>query len=244
MNTVIIVTAFIIALILAFVPEIKGWLGEKKVARKLSQLPEGDYRILNNVIVKTSFGTSQIDHIVVSTYGIFVIETKNYKGWIYGSEQSSLWTKNVYGKKYQFRNPIKQNYGHVKSLESVLDLSFDKFIPIVVFLGNATLKVKVKSIVVYPGKLARTIKGFGEEKIDKDDLDLIVDKLKNENEANKDLRKQHVKDINTKIKAEEIAVKEGVCPRCGGQLVSRKGKYGEFLGCSNYPKCKYTNNLK
>lgn len=195
MNTTIIISSIIIALILTFVPEIKGWLGEKKVARKLSKLPLDDYRVINDVMVKTDVGTSQIDHIVVSVYGVFVIETKNYKGWIYGSEQSSQWTKNMYGKKYQFRNPIKQNYGHIKALEMILGMSIDKFIPIVVFLGNATLKVKVQSMVIYPGKLVRTIKGFSEEKIPRDDLDKLVDILTKENESNKDLRKQHIKDI-------------------------------------------------
>ncbi len=240
MNTIIITTAIVIALIIAFAPEIKGWIGEKTIARKLKKLPEEDYIVLNDIMLKNLLGTTQIDHIVVSIYGIFVIETKNYKGWIYGSEQSNQWIKNMYGKKYQFRNPIKQNFGHVKSLESFLELSIDKFIPIVVFLGSATLKVKVKSIVIYPGKLVRTIRTFTEKKIDREDLKLIVDKLTNENDDNKSLRVQHVKDIHSKLKIEENSIKEGICPKCGGKLVTRKGKYGEFLGCSNYPKCKFT----
>ena len=53
--------------------------------------------------------------MVLSEYGIFVIETKNYSGWILGGEYSEEWTKNVYGKKYKFRNPLKQNYTHVNS---------------------------------------------------------------------------------------------------------------------------------
>ena len=64
----------------------------------------------------------------------FVIETKNYKGWITGSEYSDQWIKNMYGKKYPFRNPLKQNYAHVKALEEKLGVSEDKFIPIVAFL--------------------------------------------------------------------------------------------------------------
>ena len=240
MNTTIIITAIVIALILAFVPEIKGWFGEKKVTGKLAKLSEADYKVLNDVMLKSQHGTTQIDHIVVSPYGIFVIETKNYKGWIHGSEQSEQWVKNMYGKKYRFRNPIKQNYGHIKALEATLGLTIDKFIPIVVFLGSATLKVKVKSIVIYPGKLVKIIRGFNEEIIDRGTIDSIVDKLFSEKNDNKGLRLQHIRDINTKLKAEENAVKEGVCPKCGGTLMKKIGKYGEFLGCSNYPRCRYT----
>jgi DNA topoisomerase I len=35
---------------------------------------------------------------------------------------------------------------------------------------------------------------------------------------------------------------EGKCPRCGGNLVEREGKFGKFLGCRNYPKCKFTKS--
>ena len=60
-----------------------GKAGEKRVARKLDWLPK-EYIILNDIMLPTQYGTTQIDHIVVSPYGIFVIETKNYKGWIFG----------------------------------------------------------------------------------------------------------------------------------------------------------------
>ena len=82
----------------AFEPEIKGSIGEKKAAAVLSGLPQQQYRLLNDVMLQTAYGTTQIDHIVVSVYGIFVIETKNYKGWITGSEYGEHWIKNMYGK--------------------------------------------------------------------------------------------------------------------------------------------------
>lgn len=66
----------------------KGNAGEKAVSRKLSRLPKEEYKVLNNVMLATSKGTTQIDHIILSIYGIFVIETKNYNGWIYGGEES------------------------------------------------------------------------------------------------------------------------------------------------------------
>ena len=64
--------------------------------------------------------TSQIDHLVLSEYGIFVIETKRYKGWIFGSEKAENWTQVIFKEKHQFRNPVKQNWSHVYALKSVL----------------------------------------------------------------------------------------------------------------------------
>ena len=102
----------LVAICRVFKPTIKGWVGEKKVARYLRRLSE-EYTVLNDVILPTETGTTQIDHIVVSPYGVFVIETKNYRGWIFGGEKSAQWTQNIYGHKRSFMNPLRQNYAHV-----------------------------------------------------------------------------------------------------------------------------------
>ena len=222
--------------------KIKGYLGEKAVVAALSGLPEGQYKILNDVMLQTEHGTTQIDHIVVSVYGIFVIETKNYKGWITGNEYGDNWTKNMYGKKYTFRNPLKQNYAHVKALEEKMQISEDKFIPIVAFTSNCDIKVKTSKPVVYIGQLKWIIKGYREIKFNENELDMLVEKIKSENIVDKSARKNHVKQIHTKVAVNNAKVLAGICPRCGGQLVSRKGKNGVFLGCSNFPKCRYTKN--
>ncbi len=73
-------------------PRQKGKRGEKLVAQVLSQLPE-EYVILNDVVLPTTSGTTQIDHIVVSKYGVFTIETKNYRGDIYGDDNRQEWTQ-------------------------------------------------------------------------------------------------------------------------------------------------------
>lgn len=77
-------TVLIFIVILAFLqvikPKIKGYYGEKRVSSRIKRLLNDNYRILDDIYIKTDRGTSQIDHIVVSIYGIFVIETKNYKG--------------------------------------------------------------------------------------------------------------------------------------------------------------------
>lgn len=172
--TVIIV----LVLLKLFLPQIKGWSGEKAVSALLATLPQEEYRVINNVMLKTEKGTSQIDHIVISVYGIFVIETKNYKGWIMGSEYADRWTKNMYGKKYSFRNPIKQNYGHVKVLENYLGLPFEAYIPIVAFSSGAELKINVKRHVIYMAQLPQVIQGYKVVKLKRNELDIFVNRIK------------------------------------------------------------------
>lgn len=223
-----------------FYAQIKGFFGEKRVSCKLRCLPRDKYRILNNIILKTEYGTTQIDHIVISVYGIFVVETKNYAGWITGTEDGEQWTKNMYGNKYSFRNPIKQNYAHIKALEQNLELSKDKFISIVVFLQGATIKVSSKKHVIYLNQLLSTIEQYKEMKFTQEQMLSVIDKLEKLNTNNKEMRKTHVAQINKRVSYGEDRIAAGRCPKCDGFLIQRKGKYGEFKGCSNYPKCRFT----
>ncbi len=118
-NTIVVWTVVAILAILSafFVPKIRGVLGERSVKRILSHLPEESYHVLNDIMVNGNYGLTQIDHVVVSKYGIFVIETKNMKGKIYGGERSAEWTKYSKGRKLSFKNPVHQNYGHIKAIE-------------------------------------------------------------------------------------------------------------------------------
>ena len=123
-------------------PQNIGKLGEKRVASKLDWLPK-EYITLNDILLPTNYGTTQIDHIVVSPYGIFVIETKNYKGWIFGHENSEEWKQSLLGKKrfwgwtseqHKLRNPIRQNAAHVRAVKAILkEIGDFAIIPIVIF---------------------------------------------------------------------------------------------------------------
>lgn len=223
-----------------FLPKIRGWTGEKAVAVVLAGLPKEEYIAIHDIMLNTGRGTTQIDHIVVSIYGIFVIETKNYKGWITGGDKSDQWVKNMYGKKYSFRNPVRQNFGHVKALENLLGLSENIFIPVVVFTPDADLKVKTKNNVIYSNRLKKFIRKFTEKKILKEELLIYADKIKSADVSSRENKKEHVNQIKNRIEAEKEQIKQGICPKCGGELVKRNGKYGKFIGCSNYPKCKFT----
>lgn len=121
----------------------KGILGETVInIATWFKLDKAVYHRLNNITLPLSnSGSTQIDHIIVSIYGIFVIETKNYKGWIYGSEKQKQWTQ-VFpnGQKYKFQNPLRQNYLHIKTLADLLGLEINAFHSMIAFIGECELK--------------------------------------------------------------------------------------------------------
>jgi hypothetical protein len=222
-----------------FKAKIKGIVGEKTISVFLSRLDPTKYTVINDLMLSTEGKTSQIDHVVVSNYGIFVIETKNYKGWILGDERGEQWTQVIYKRKEKFYNPIRQNYGHVQALKQNLpEYKELNFIPIVVFSINADLKVKTNSKVIYSVNLLKTIREYMVESLTDQQKEAIYSKLITLNVCEKEDRTQHVEGINKK-KA-EVAQQLGSnrCPKCSGELM-RKGKYGDFKGCSNYPKCRF-----
>jgi hypothetical protein len=119
--------------------------GEAKVLRALKgRFGPPDYHLLHHVTLRTSGGSTQIDHILVSRFGVFVIETKDLGGWIFGDASSASWTQVLFRAKFRFQNPIHQNYRHVCAVRDLLD-----FLPpsaihsAVVFTGRATFKTPV-----------------------------------------------------------------------------------------------------
>lgn len=237
---IILIAFFVIAFTLGYnQAAIKGKYGERKVSKILMSLPS-EYHLFNDVYIGINERSVQIDHVIVSPYGIFVIETKNYSGWIFGSDYSEFWTKNMYGNKYQFQNPLKQNYSHVKALESLLSIPENKFIPIIVFLRGATLKCNTRGIVIYSNQLKDVIYSYTTSTINSVDVQILTEKLSRSNLVTKDTKKEHKQKIRQIITNKNAMINNGICPTCGNQLVERKGRYGNFMECSNYPKCKFT----
>ena len=240
-----IILAVIVLIISIWLRRSKGRIGEHRVAHILGRLPKDRYRVINNLLLRTSSGsTTQIDHVVISQYGIFVIETKFYKGWIYGGENSEFWTQNIYGNKYTLRNPILQNAGHVRVLRQMLkDYGDIPFIPIVAFSRQATLGVSSGTPVIYWNQIRKVIGQFKEKRIAPDAVNGIYNKLIESNiPDSKESRREHIRNVRSYEDRRNIAVASGKCPRCGGNLVLRHGKYGSFYGCSNYPRCKFTTH--
>ena len=225
-------------------PKIKGFLGEKSVSTILSLLPKEDYRVLNDCLLPTESGTTQIDHIVLSRFGIFVIETKNYSGKLYGKEFSEHWTQ-INGKsKVSIYNPLRQNYHHTKVLEGLLELPSSCFIPVVVFSVESTVKVESSKPLVYTVNLNRLIRSYEQEVIDPSLLNGLAKTILLANITDPEARKMHVQSVQKKKEDREEKIKANICPHCGSALVRRTGKYGAFWGCSNYPACKFTKPIK
>lgn len=226
-----------------FSPRIKGYFGEKSVSIFLSRLDPEKYKVIHNVMVKVDGKTTQIDHIVVSSFGVFVIETKNYKGWIMGDESAEYWTQIIYKHKEKLYNPIRQNYGHIQALKEYLkDFPSVPYISIVTFTTKADLKVKTSSEVIYTVNILKTIRKYTIESVPDDIREKIFSMLSSINIVDKEERKKHVQDIHNMLDTKESMIKNGICPSCGGKLVLRKGKYGSFTGCSGYPKCRFKCN--
>ena len=238
------IICYIIAIIIFLVrinPSWRGKQGESMVSDKLHGLSR-KYHVLDDILIRNGIYTSQIDHVVVSPYGIFVVETKNYKGWITGGQFSEEWTQHLRGQKNDFRNPIKQNYGHIKALEQLLDLDKSAFISIVAFSDRATLKMDIDDGVVNFRELKGYIKSFSNVKFTDEQVERYTNIIRSADINTKENKKAHVKNIQNEIDRKENDIEQGICPKCGGTLVERKGKYGKFLGCSNYPQCRFTYN--
>jgi hypothetical protein len=153
--------------------------GEKTVARILqSNFNTRDYHLLNHVTLEFHGNTTQIDHILVSRFGIFVIETKDYKGWIFANANHDTWTQVIFKAKFKFRNPIKQNSRHIQAVRELLDFLPESAIqPIVVFAGTAEFKNSVPAGVFTVPSLVRHLKRFTEELISPNRLQFCVGRL-------------------------------------------------------------------
>ena len=213
--------------------KIIGWFGELWTKQALNKLPKDKYIIINDLFIKTQDQTHQIDHVVVSEYGIFSIETKQYNGFITGSKYDKNWIRHLGRKKLYYTNPIRQNYGHVKALAELLNIDESKIFNIVCIPSNAKLKIKHDGELVTNITIVDKIKSYQDILITNPQE--IVATLTNNNITDKNTKKEHIKNIRENI----IDKDPNKCPKCGGQLVQRNGKYGMFIGCSNYPRCKY-----
>ena len=225
-------------------PHIKGTAGERAVAITLNHLNSKEYKVVNDVILQNKNNkTSQIDHIVVSVYGIFVIETKSYKGWIFGQENAEFWKQIIYKKQYKFKNPVKQNFSHIYTLkENLSTFKNIKYFPIVVFLGEAELRAIESSMpVIYRNQLNTIIKRLSNTQcLSKEDVYTIVNIIKNKNLKAKENKIKHITEIKNTVLENQLKKENLICPKCNSELKLRKGKYGQFYGCSNYPECRFT----
>lgn len=155
--------------------------GETKVRQYLAQYckENNDAYALHNVTLRLSDGgTTQIDHILISKKGIFVIETKHFDGWIFASPSSKTWTQVFYSEKYSFQNPLLQNYKHVKATQDSLRFVAPKYIyNIVVFSGDALFKSPKPMNVFYIQELIPALNKYSSAVLDSSQIQRCVARL-------------------------------------------------------------------
>lgn len=224
---------------------LKGSFGEAQGSLAfLLFLNKDQYITLNNVTVPTNKGTTQIDHVIVSPFGIFVIESKNVKGVIYGSEEQPKWTVFLGNKKYQIQNPLRQNYAHIKALSAAIGLAEDKFHSLVFFWSDdCRFKTPMPPNVRVDG-LCSYIKQKTEVLIPPAEINRLVAAINSASlPKGKVTDSAHVAQL--KARYHTTHTPGDPCPRCEGLLVERQarstGKH--FLACNKYPACHYTESV-
>lgn len=219
-------------------PEARGEMGERTVIKALGNDVEGRHYLINDLIIADGDQTSQLDHVYINENGIWVIETKNYSGMIYGKEQNESWKQVLaYGhEKHSFYNPVKQNNTHIYRLGKLLNPPI-KLHGIVVFASlDADLSNVSARGICYAHMLPRYV-------AQKTGVTLTAEQIIHYKNCIQELKdknvvslREHVENINKM----QSGLKNDICPRCGGLLKTFNGQNGQFKGCSNYPKCTFT----
>ncbi|MCD5995285.1 NERD domain-containing protein [Pseudomonas sp. CDFA 602] len=156
----------------------KGHIGEMWVSLFAGwKLDKATYRRFHNVTLDTPDGTTQIDHVFLSPYGIFVLETKNMSGWIFGSEKQPQWTQKLYKRTYRFQNPLRQNYKHLKALEATLGVGPVYLHSVICFVGGSTFKTPMPVNVTQGIGFVRYIRSFQHAVFSEAEVDALADAL-------------------------------------------------------------------
>ncbi|WP_421266306.1 NERD domain-containing protein [Aeromonas veronii] len=255
-------------------PRFKGMVGEAFINLGIRLfLDQREYHLLKDVTLPTPQGTTQIDHVIISRFGLFVIETKNIKGWIFGNPAHKSWTQQLYRRRHTFQNPLRQNYLHLMTLKSLLGLADHQLHSIIYFIGDCTFKTPMPDNVMNRG-LIRYIKSKTTQVLTSAEVTRVIDTIQRGRlAANWQTHKQHVAQlkarhsevprthlsvatmpvVNQVVNAaptitESLTQANPLCPRCGNPMVLRTAKRGDnrgnrFWGCSGYPKCRFIVNL-
>ncbi len=203
----------------------------------------GEHETFTNVYVPTRGRTSEVDIVMLHETGVFVFESKNYSGWIFGSANQKQWTQTLEkGRKNRFYNPIFQNRSHINALRDHLGLTDEDFFSFIVFSQRCTLKdvpsdTEDFAIIRRPDLVKSVCKviDIRKTRFSNEQMQTLSKALRTLAKTEEKAQK-HIEDV-------EATQNKKMCPYCGGELVKRQGKRGEFLGCKNFPKCRYTTSL-
>lgn len=245
----------------------KGSHGEYLIYQSLKKFEASGAKFLFNCYVPKENGeTTEIDVMMIHSTGIYVLESKNYSGWIFGSEDSRTWTQTLPQgrrgvRKEHFLNPLMQNKLHVKSLNKYLNIDIPIY-PIVVFSQRCTLKRlelhSKEAVVVQQQNLCFFVAKMIESNqpvLSQQEVENLFSKLYPLTQVTDEERWEHVENIKhrspiaqTTQNISQDIVTPMLCPRCGSSLVLRTAKEGrnagkQFYGCISYPYCRYIRSL-
>ncbi|MEG2048051.1 MAG: NERD domain-containing protein, partial [Comamonas sp.] len=160
-------------------PRVKGWRGERQVLRMIREgLNPHVYADLHNVTLPTEGGSTQIDHLIFSPYGLFVLETKNLQGWIFGSERQAEWTQKIHKNHSQkFQNPLRQNYKHTQTVQALLGLPAEQVHSVVAFVGDSQFKTEVPPQVLQGQAFIGYILQFQQPIWGPEEMQALIDRL-------------------------------------------------------------------
>ncbi|MBR4553013.1 MAG: topoisomerase DNA-binding C4 zinc finger domain-containing protein [Bacteroidaceae bacterium] len=113
-----------------------------------------------------------------------------------------------------------------------------------VLMKELGLKISTQHIVIHPSQLKSVIYSYNTFLLTTAEKEYIFRQLLSINIVDPAIRKTHLRTIENNVYRKNVATQQGKCPKCGGNLIFRNGKYGKFWGCSNYPKCTYTHTNK
>jgi restriction system protein len=201
--------------------------------------------LVHNVTLPTPDGTTQIDHVFVSRFGIFVLEMKNMRGWIFGGEDQAQWTQKIFKQTFKFQNPLRQNFKHVKAIEAALGIPPDTIHSVVTFVGDSTFKTAMPPNVTHGIGFISHIKSFCKEVFTEKQVGDFLRRLESGRLApDFATHSEHVGRLKTRSDPNAARL----CPKCGSSLIVRTVKSGvragePFWGCSAYPKCKVTQSI-
>lgn len=227
-----------------------GWLGEATlVLMKKICLSGSTYHDINNVTLQTLNGTTQIDHIIVSRFGVFVIETKTMTGWIFGNAEQPTWTQNFRRSKFLFQNPLRQNFRHIKALEEMLDLPPHVFHSVVTFMsGDCKFKTEMPTNVVNGVPFAY-IKSKNDVLLTDAQVLQIIKTIRARMLPKGWLGLSTSQTATTHLSSLKARHSSAItCSKCGSKMLVRTTKTGanagkQFLGCEKYPACRNTGEI-
>ena len=202
MNSLILFIIVLLGIAIFIKWKLPIWIGrggERFVSRKLHKLDPAYYRILNDLMLPSQGNSSatQIDHVVVSNYGIFCIETKAYKGWIFGNANQEHWTQVIFRYKERFYNPLRQNFAHAKAIEDLLGTQRLKapIVSLVAFPNADKLKISGTDSVGHARDIVRKIESYTNAIYSDTERDEISDLLTRANVVDKEARKLHNREV-------------------------------------------------